>query len=1101
VGRNEPELVERAVALASELIERAQAGGTRAQRRRARRFARMFDDPAGKTFTLELTDQILRIHDPRRAAERFHALVREHGIPTFPGPLDRLALWIGCRLAPRLPRLVMPLVSWRIRRESHGIVLPAEDPAFARHAARRAAQGVRLNVNLLGEAILGEQEAQQRADAVAAWLHRPDGDYVSVKISSIASQLDVLAFDHSVERVATRLRPLYRAAQAHAPARFVNLDMEEYRDLHLTVAAFRRVLDEAEFHRLDAGIVLQAYLPDSAEVLRGLCEWARRRRAGGGGTIKVRIVKGANLAMEQVEAELRGWPQAPYTAKSEVDANAKRMLAIALDDRYAGAVRIGVGSHNLFDVAWALVVREEFGAGGRVEIEMLEGMAEAQAGATRAVAGDLLLYAPVTARDDLEPAIAYLVRRLDENTAPENFLRSLFAIAPGNATFARERQRFERAVTERDTVTDQPRRTQDRRLPPSPSDPDAPFTNEPDTDFTLAANREWIHAVLHNWSTAPADHRRPMADLPAIEHAVETARKASEGWRSTSTAERRAQLHRAADAMAAERGHAVAVMAHEAGKPVGEGDIEVSEAIDFARWYAGSTRTLDELTAAGLSFEPHGVAVVASPWNFPYAIPAGGVLAALAAGNTVILKPAPETVTTAWVLANHLWDAGVPHDVLQILRCPDDEVGQRLITHEDVALVVLTGAYETARMFLDWKPALHLVAETSGKNAIVITSAADQDAAIRDLVRSAFGHAGQKCSAASLAIVEAGVHDDPKFLRRLADAVRSLRVGPGPDVRSTVGPLIRPASGPLADALTHLQPGERWLVEPCRIEGHRELWSPGVKLGVQSGSPFHLTECFGPVLGLMRAGDLDEAIEWQNGVAYGLTGGIHSLDPDEIDHWLDRVEVGNAYVNRHITGAIVRRQPFGGWKRSVVGPSAKAGGPNTLLTMGRWSWPRELDVTAAIRSLRDAWAMEFGVEHDPSGLQAEANVFRYRPLPNGVAVRAGTGTTDDELRVALAAARIAGVHCELSSPRPRPELDAPVEVEDDAALVARLPARGVDRLRLLAPAANELRRAAHNAGVTVDDAAITPHGRIELLHWVREQAVSRTLHRYGNLPA
>ncbi len=1098
---SERELVERAIAVAGSLVERAGELETRAQRRRARRYGRMFDDPAGKTFTLDLTDQILRIDDPRRAAERFHALVRERGIPAFPGLFDRLALWAGSHLAPRLPRVVMPLVTWRIRREARGVVLPAEDPAFARHAVRRAGQGVRLNVNLLGEAILGEDEAQQRADAVARWLGRPDVDYVSVKISAIASQLDVLAFDHSVERVATRLRPLYRAAQAHVPPHFVNLDMEEYRDLHLTVAAFCRVLDEPEFHDLDAGIVLQAYLPDSAAVLRDLCEWAGRRHAEGGGAIKVRIVKGANLAMEQVEAELRGWPLAPYTTKAEVDANAKRMLATALDARYAGAVRVGVGSHNLFDIAWALVLRDVLDARERVEIEMLEGMAEAQAAATREAAGDLLLYAPVTSRDDLEPAIAYLVRRLDENTAPENFLRSLFAIAPGNATFVRERQRFEHSVAGRRAVADRPRRRQDRRLPPPPSDPDAPFANEPDTDFTLAANREWITDALRAWSATPAEHGLALADRAAVEQVVATARRATAEWRATSTAERRARLHPVADVMADGRDRAVAVMAHEAGKPVGEGDVEVSEAVDFARWYAASTRTLDELTADGLTFEPHGVVVVASPWNFPYAIPAGGVLAALAAGNAVILKPAPETVLTAWVLANHLWDAGVPRAVLQILRCPDDEVGRRLITHEDVGLVVLTGAHDTAQMFLGWKPTLHLLAETSGKNAIVITAAADQDAAIRDLVRSAFGHAGQKCSAASLAIVEAGVQDDPKFLRRLADCVRSLRVGPGQDVRSTVGPLIRPAGGPLADALTHLQPGERGLVEPIRLEGSAELWSPGVKLGVQPGSPFHLTECFGPVLGLMRARDLDEAIRWQNAVAYGLTGGIHSLDPAEIETWLEQVEVGNAYVNRHITGAIVRRQPFGGWKRSVVGPSAKAGGPNTLLTMGRWAWAGDVDVASAGVSMRDAWAQEFGVEHDPTGLRAEANVLRYRPLPHGVVVRASEGTTDDELRVALAAARVTGVRCVLSAPRARPEMDAAVVVEDDDELAARLPVRGVDRLRLLGEASLGLRRAAHAAGITVDDAPVVPHGRVELLHWVREQAISRTLHRYGNLLA
>jgi RHH-type proline utilization regulon transcriptional repressor/proline dehydrogenase/delta 1-pyrroline-5-carboxylate dehydrogenase len=371
--------------------------------------------------------------------------------------------------------------------------------------------------------------------------------------------------------------------------------------------------------------------------------------------------------------------------------------------------------------------------------------------------------------------------------------------------------------------------------------------------------------------------------------------------------------------MAAGRGEAVAVMVRDGGKTVREADPEVSEGLDFARYYAGCAAELGELPAHGVRAEPLGVVVVASPWNFPWAIPAGGVLAALAAGNAVVLKPAPETVLTAYVLARQCWAAGVPADALQFLPCPDDEVGRRLVTHPDVAAVVLTGSWDTAQLFLSWRPDLRLHAETSGKNALVITEAADLDAAVKDLVRSAFGHSGQKCSAASLAVVAAPVYDDPGFRRRLRDAVTSLAVGPATDLTTVVGPLVAPASGPLADALEVLQPGEEWLVRPRQVGPNPRLWSPGVKLGVRPGSSFHLTECFGPVLGLMRARDLDEALRLQNAPDYGLTGGLWSLDDREVERWLARVEVGNAYVNRHTTGAIVRRQPFGGWKRSAVG--------------------------------------------------------------------------------------------------------------------------------------------------------------------------------------
>jgi RHH-type proline utilization regulon transcriptional repressor/proline dehydrogenase/delta 1-pyrroline-5-carboxylate dehydrogenase len=300
-------------------------------------------------------------------------------------------------------------------------------------------------------------------------------------------------------------------------------------------------------------------------------------------------------------------------------------------------------------------------------------------------------------------------------------------------------------------------------------------------------------------------------------------------------------------------------MALDGAKTVAEADPEVSEAVDFARYYARALddhRSEPDAELDTCRMEPLGVVVVAPPWNFPLSIPAGGVLAALAAGNAVILKPAPEAVLVGWHLASALWDAGVPRDLLQFVPCPDDDVGRMLITDPRVGGVILTGSAETARLFLGWRPELPLFAETSGENAIVITALADRDQAIRDLVRSAFGHNGQKCSAASLAICEAEVYDDPVFRRQLRDAAESLPVGSAWKLASRITPLTQPPGPALRRALTTLEPGEEWLLEPRPAPDNPALWSPGIKLGVAPGSFFHRTECFGPVLGLaMRAGD------------------------------------------------------------------------------------------------------------------------------------------------------------------------------------------------------------------------------------------------------
>jgi RHH-type proline utilization regulon transcriptional repressor/proline dehydrogenase/delta 1-pyrroline-5-carboxylate dehydrogenase len=478
------------------------------------------------------------------------------------------------------------------------------------------------------------------------------------------------------------------------------------------------------------------------------------------------------------------------------------------------------------------------------------------------------------------------------------------------------------------------------------------------------------------------------------------------------------------------------------------------------------------------------------PWNFPVAIPAGGVLAALAAGSTVVLKPAPQAAACSALIADLCHLAGVPRAALRYLPAGDDEAGRRVVTHPDVDAVVFTGSTETATMFLGWRPDLRLHGETSGKNAIVVTATADLDHAVADIVRSAFSHAGQKCSAASLAIVEAPLHDDPAFLERLRDAASTMVTGPAHDPATDVGPLIDPPGERLHRALTVLDEGERWLLQPRRLDAAGTMWTPGIRVGVQPGSWFARTECFGPVLGVIRADDLTHAVAIQNATDFGLTAGLHALDPGEIRWWLDAVEAGNLYVDRGITGAIVRRQPFGGWKGSVVGPTYKAGGPNYVGGLMRWSddgVPIDQVVTRW-----EAWMREVGnAEQEPSGLAVERNLFRYRPRP-GIVVRVGPDTDVRSRALVDHAARITGARVVWSYS----------DREPATALAERLGGLGADRLRLLdtdPSAAQVLRRAAHAARIAVDDAPPVAAAEIELPRWLREQAVSVTWHRHGRV--
>ncbi|MGP6170318.1 proline dehydrogenase family protein [Microbacterium sp. A204] len=1173
----------------------------------AARLADVLQDKNGLPFTLGFVDSVMRPESLSAAASGLHRIAPI--VPDFLPWYLRGAVRLGGGVAQVLPSPVVPIAR-RVLREMVGHLVVDARPAKLGEAIEklRASGSARLNLNLLGEAVLGDDEAKRRLEGIHELIRRDDVDYVSVKVSSVMSHLSMWAFDEVVESVVERLTPLYLTAARTGT--FINLDMEEYRDLDLTIAVFTRILEDDRLPLLEAGIVLQAYLPDALGALRELTAWAKDRVEHGGAAIKIRLVKGANLPMERVDAAIHGWPLATYDSKLDTDANYLRLLDEALRPENAAAVRIGIAGHNLFGIAYAWLLAGERGVRDDIEFEMLLGMAQGQVQAVSREVGPVRLYVPVVKPAEFDVAISYLVRRLEENAEHDNFLSAAFHLHDDESLFIRERDRFLRALERADdpTLRSVSFRMQDRQQPVHESlrpaqhaeaddgdltqmvlgiargssaesrtdafvetavysrrelDVDsagAPgFRNTADSDPALPANREWAREIRSRIATSTAGDETLRAalidDAALLDEAIDRVVAAAPGWGARPAAERAEVLLRAAAALESRRAELIEAAASETGKVLAEADIEVSEAVDFARYYGAKARELDAVT--GAAFEPAVLTVVTPPWNFPLAIPAGGVLAALAAGSGVIFKPAPQARRCAAVIAEALWEAGIPRDVLALVDLEEGELGQQLISHEAVDRVILTGSWDTAALFRSWRPDLPLLAETSGKNAIVITPSADLDLAVADLVKSAFGHAGQKCSAASLAILVGPIARSKRFARQLVDATRSLHVDWPTDALADLGPVIEKPQGKLAWALNDLEGDERWLIAPSPVAGDEtgRLWHPGIRVGVQSGSRFHLEEFFGPVLGIMYAPTLERAIEMQNAVPYGLTAGLHTQDPDELGAWIDRVQAGNLYVNRGITGAIVQRQPFGGWKRSSVGPGTKAGGPNYLIGLGSWRARagspasstlhlRGLDsrITDLIESAQPsldfesfewlrrsalsdaiAWDREFGQVRDVSQLGIERNLFRYRPVP--VMIRAVRDAGWHELlRVVIAGIRT-GSKFFLSTPTGLPaevrralsELRVGVAVEsddewnarmarvDDADAVLAGAAPRASRVRLVGP--RDAVAAAHRAlaeatggdpDLSVYDGEVTSAGRIELLPFVHEQAIAITAHRFGN---
>ena len=1162
-----------------------------------RQLAHLLEHPVDKVIMTKMIDQSFRSKDPERVADQINYLLSKYGVPDFFSVGDKLLMRLFLGIGRHFPHVSVPLFIDKMRDDSSKSIIPGEEDVMQAHLRARKEEGVRMNVNHLGETVLGEEEALSRLETYIRDLSNPEIEYISVKISTIYSQIQALAFEHAVGVLTDRLARLYRAARENHFIRpdgtrvpkFVNLDMEEYRDLEITVAAFTRTLEREEFDGYLAGMAIQAYIPDSYALVRDLTAWAKKRVAEGKSPIRLRLVKGANLEMELVESALRNWPLAPYDNKLEVDANYKRLVEFGMVPENIRAVHLGIGSHNLFELAYAYRMARHYDVLDYFAVEMLEGMADHVRRAVQETCPDVVLYAPVAARKEFINAIAYLIRRLDENTSEENFLRQACNLRVGSPKWDFLKEQFLASLEHKDMAGQAPHRVQDRGRESFPERMgtfhEGEFNNEPDTDWSLAANRAWAEAVREKWKRGPSDSpleiplviggreifqdRRTrecldpsqldeksgrkvrvalwaMADEEDADRAVAVAAADPDGWRGLSDEARHELLSRAAREIRLARGDLIGAAMAETGKILTEADPEVSEAVDFVEYYPYSKRLFKDLK--GVVSKGRGAGLVISPWNFPIAIPCGGITAALAAGNTVIFKPASDAVLVAWVLCQCFWKAGVSKNVLQFLPCSGADVGPKLTAHPDVDFIILTGGTETGVEILKNRPDVYLAAETGGKNATIVTAMSDRDQAIKDVIYSAFGNTGQKCSATSLLILEGEVYDDPNFKEQLIDAARSISTGSAWDFRNRMGPLIRPPEGALKKALTRLEPGESWALEPRNLHGHPYMWTPGIKWDVQPGSLTHMTELFGPVLAVMRAEDLEQAIELANRTGYGLTSALESLDRREQDYWTGRIEAGNLYINRGTTGAIVLRQPFGGLGKSALGAGIKAGGPNyvaqfmafeetgypavgaierdhPLLRLAQeWaqklSWgelsEHEADLRKTIRAVKSYlynMEREFSKEKDYFHLRGQDNIVRY--LPKGtIVVRIHQDDSLFEVLARIAAVRVSGCDLVISLP---PDLNSeaasflrgrhgrrfsggtPLTVQDDRKLIRMMPRVGLIRYAAPDRVPPEIYVEAARTGFYISRTGVFMEGRIELRQYFQEQSICHNYHRYGNL--
>ena len=834
-------------------------------------------------------------------------------------------------------------------------------------------QGSAFTCDLLGEKTVTEAEADRYASrvnelmdallrATTAWapddhLERDDVGSLprvnlSLKPTALAPLYSPLTRDEGLAQAEQRLRPILRTAAAAGA--FVYFDMEHYDVKDLTLQLFRDLLDEPELADLEAGIVVQAYLKDSIDDLAELVAWSSFRRK----PVTVRLVKGAYWDAETITSTAEGWSPPVFAHKAETDANYERCVRLLHD--HHGEVRAAFGSHNLRSLAYAVSYARAKGIPDTgYELQMLYGMAEPVQAAIRRLGLRLRIYAPV---GELVPGMAYLVRRLLENTSNESFVRHRFAEGRDLDELL-EAPKVDR-IPGREPPTTRP----DTDV----HDPEA-YHHEPHAEWRRASVRAaFAHAldrtedrlgfdvpavidgerVRTSGSIQSVDPASPSTTVATsasctaaeADDAVAAACRQEETWRATPATERAAVLFRAAAWMRARRDELAALEVFEAGKPWKEADADVCEAIDFCEYYGREMLRLDRGGAVEsppgernvLRYQGKGVGVVIAPWNFPLAIPTGMVVAALVAGNPVLFKPAEQTPAIAYRLVEALEAGGLPNGVLAFLPGIGEDVGAYLVEHPDVAFVTFTGS-KAVGLAINQTAAVprpgqrhvkRVVAELGGKNALIVDADADLDQAVPAVASSAFGFAGQKCSAASRLVVVDAAYE--AVVERLVGYTRQLPVGHPRHPGVEVGPVID------ADAWKRIRStvehaGEQGTVLLARHDVPDDGWfvGPTIVADVSTASALAREEVFGPVLTVFRARDFEHAVALANDTDYALTAGVFSRSPAHIAYAAEKLRAGNVYVNRAITGAVVGRQPFGGYGLSGVG--SKAGGPDYLL--------------------------------------------------------------------------------------------------------------------------------------------------------------------------
>ena len=655
--------------------------------KKERVFTKMARDPAGVALVTALLDQGFRSPLPRRCVDQILYLLHMLKVPSFLPLKQQLLLHLFKGASAKAPSLFLPLLATSLRRMLSPLILSNTPAALNAHIKQRLQQGFSCTISRLGAPTPGRKRELTYLDQVVSDLHHPLITSVSIKLSSLISLPPLFSWEDQLETAAHALRRLYQAALASSPAKLVMLDMEEYATFRFAVRLFIKVLSEHEFASLPAGITIQAYLPDSHALIEELTSFAKRRTQKGGAPLHFRLVKGTHRSYELVTAAQNDWPSPLYRTKGETDSSYKKLLLKVCQPMQEGACYVRIASHHLFDLAFALLTQKEAHLDARLSFEGLEGIAPPLLSSLSPFAA-VSLYCPVVGDGGLFQTPGYFMRRLEELSHPDHFFAQLSLFSPRSKAWQKQSALFSEALDRIDDLSPEPKRTQNREEPPLHRDIKSLFENEPPTDFSLPHNRAWAEHVIaegqkksfdpiplviagevdqsFDQTAAGVDPSRPdrplytyaLARWEKVDAALTGAKVAEPEWQALPMSRRCELIMQVAAELRRCRKHLTEVLLADVAKPLFEADRELSEAIDFAEYYLRCAQQF--ATMRDLEWQPRGTLLIASPWNFPLAIPTGGLCSALLTGNCVLFKPAQEAVLAGWELCQCFWEAGVP---------------------------------------------------------------------------------------------------------------------------------------------------------------------------------------------------------------------------------------------------------------------------------------------------------------------------------------------------------------------------------------------------------------------------------------------------------